>query len=121
MKSEELKDLLATVAKPVYQIEVDLGMPKTTLQKAIKGDRELPKKWSLKLVEAFKPINQVKVTDATKPNKVIKEVTEPMPKKNYSIDTIPKTLEDLKRLCPKELTGFDRSEWIRENRAKYGI
>lgn len=33
----------------------------------------------------------------------------------------PKTLDQLKALCPKELTGFDRSDWIRTERQKYGI
>lgn len=34
---------------------------------------------------------------------------------------IPKTLDELKALCPAELTGLDRSEWIRTERQKYGI
>lgn len=33
----------------------------------------------------------------------------------------PKNLEELKALCPKELTGFDRSDWIRTERQKYNI
>lgn len=33
----------------------------------------------------------------------------------------PKNLEELKKLCPPELTGFERSAWIAENRQKYGI
>lgn len=49
----EINGILEKVATPIYQIEIDLGMPKTTLQKAIKGERVLPKKWALKLIEAF--------------------------------------------------------------------
>lgn len=37
---------------PVRIIERDLGMPKTTLQKVLKGGRELPKKW-IKPLEAY--------------------------------------------------------------------
>lgn len=33
----------------------------------------------------------------------------------------PKTLDELKKLCPVDLTGLDRSEWIRTERQKYGI
>lgn len=33
----------------------------------------------------------------------------------------PKTLDELKALCPKELTGFDRSTWISQKRQEYGI
>ncbi len=33
----------------------------------------------------------------------------------------PKTLDELKKLCPKELDIFDRGAWIREHRLKYGI
>lgn len=33
----------------------------------------------------------------------------------------PKNLDELKALCPAELTGLDRSEWIRTERQKYGI
>jgi len=34
---------------------------------------------------------------------------------------IPKNLKELKSICPKELTSFDRSDWIRINRLKYGV
>lgn len=53
MTKEELWAVLDKVPTPVYQIEQDLGMPKTTLQKAIKGERELPKKWWLLLKEKY--------------------------------------------------------------------
>lgn len=53
MEKEEIIALLNDVICPVYQIEADLGMPKTTLQKAIKGERKLPKKWAIKLKERF--------------------------------------------------------------------
>lgn len=53
MNKEEIVALLNSVASPVCQIEAELGMPKTTLQKAIKGERRLPKKWALKLTEKY--------------------------------------------------------------------
>lgn len=43
------------------------------------------------------------------------------PKTNFSINATPKTLDELKSLCPKELTGIDRSIWISTERQKYGI
>ena len=42
-------------------------------------------------------------------------------KSNFTIDTRPKTLDQLKALCPNELKGFDRSEWIGKKRQEYGI
>jgi hypothetical protein len=33
----------------------------------------------------------------------------------------PRNLEELKKLCPPELTGFDKSNWISTERQKYGI
>lgn len=33
----------------------------------------------------------------------------------------PKTLLELKSLCPKELKGFDRSQWIAKERQKYNL
>lgn len=35
--------------------------------------------------------------------------------------TRPKNLEELKALCPSELIGLDRSNWIALERQKYGI
>ena len=35
--------------------------------------------------------------------------------------TLNKTLEELKAACPKELTGFEKSAWISENRLKFNI
>lgn len=33
----------------------------------------------------------------------------------------PKTLYELKAMCPKEFSGLERSTWISENRQKYGV
>lgn len=33
----------------------------------------------------------------------------------------PKTLEEVKALCPKHLKGVDRAIWIAQNREKYGV
>ena len=63
--------------------------------------------------------DEVKVTDLTKPNKEVK--VKIIATTNYSIDTLPKNLNDLKDLCPKELNGFEKSDWISQNRVKYGI
>jgi hypothetical protein len=59
------------------------------------------------------------VTDYTKPTGVLK--THEQPKTNYSVDTHPKNLEELKSRCPAELEEWDRREWIRTERQKYGI
>lgn len=33
----------------------------------------------------------------------------------------PRNLDELRAMCPKELDGLDRSDWIRTNRQKYNI
>lgn len=33
----------------------------------------------------------------------------------------PKTLDELKAMCPPELTGLDKSGWVATERQKYGI
>lgn len=98
MTKEELCGILDKVPTPIYQIEVELGMPKTTLQKAIKGERELPKKWTLKLLEAYPPKKaEIKIQDATEPTNVVKpEKPLGAKKSNITINTAAE---------PKERTG----------------
>jgi len=49
-----------------------------------------------------------------------KKSQEPVaPKKPQT--SAPKNLDELKALCPTELTGLDRSQWIAKERQKYGI
>lgn len=119
---------------PVSKIEETLGMPPTTLQKVLSGKRKLPKKW-IKVLEAYfvrKPGNN-KLMNSAKSNI---EFSEKTPKAYDSrevsfikMDEVgtwqapnrPTTLAELKILCPKELTGFDRSTWIAQKRQEYGI
>ncbi len=63
----------------------------------------------------------VNVVDLSKPNKGVKDLSKKPVETNYSVDTRPKTLDELKKLCPAELTDFDRSEWIANERQKFGI
>lgn len=51
MNKEELAVLLVDVVRPRYKIENDLGIPKNVLQQAMKGKRNLPKKWAVLLKE----------------------------------------------------------------------
>lgn len=53
MNKSELEVLLKDDATPIYKLEQELGMPPTTLQKALTGGRNLPKKWALKLKAKF--------------------------------------------------------------------
>lgn len=94
MKKNEIISLLSSVAVPVYKIEANLGMPKTTLQKAIKGERELPKKWELELFKAYPPKKEIKITDATEEtNKVEPEKPLGGKKSNYVIKTTQSDIE----------------------------
>lgn len=49
MEAAEITKLLENVTKPIYQIEEQIGIPKTVLQKSMTGKRKLPKKWALLL------------------------------------------------------------------------
>lgn len=135
MKQEDINVLLENVRRPIYKIEEDLGMPKTTLQKTVKGERGLPKKWAILLKDYVKTSAWISanakdavkrtttsVLDANKPTNVI-EPQKPLgtDKSNYSVDTRPKTLDQLKAMCPPELKGIDRTEWIAIEREKYHI
>ena len=51
---------------------------------------------------------------------VIKEVAKRMGTEAVSVTT-PKTLEELKAMCPAHLKGFEKSEWISTEKVKYGI
>ena len=122
-------DLNAGFSK--VELEVLIGLPKNNLSGILKGNRKLSRKSELKIEKwqkSSKPnpldlkiekLVKVKVTDLTKPNKEVK--VKIIATTNYSIDTLPKNLNDLKDLCPKELNGFEKSDWISQNRVKYGI
>jgi predicted transcriptional regulator len=101
MKQEDINILLENVRRPIYKIEEDLGMPKTTLQKTIKGERRLPKKWAILLKDYVKTSAWISANakDATKPpvisvlnankqtNIVEPKKTLGSEKTNYSINT----------------------------------
>lgn len=57
MDQQEIKALLENIPTPIYKIEMELGMPATVLQKAIKGKRRLPKKWIIALKGKYQPNN----------------------------------------------------------------
>lgn len=57
MDQQEIKALLENIPTPIYKIEMELGMPATVLQKAIKGKRRLPKKWIIALKRKYQPNN----------------------------------------------------------------
>lgn len=138
MKTDEINTLLETVRRPIYKIEADLGMPKTTLQKAVKGQRTLPKKWATDLkdyvakkawivgnvkdfnkeVESEKEhrdnplVNAARGRDANGVNndEVPKETTKP-----------PKNLDELKALCPFKKGTDEYRLWVQTERQKYSI
>lgn len=48
----------------------------------------------------------------------IKKIDEALKNEGY---VRPKTLEQLKKMCPANLKGLDKSHWIAKNRTKYNI
>src|SRR5688572_12517371 len=76
------------------------------------SDREIKQK-------AQKEEKRPVVTDLTKPTTDLKPHEQP--ETNFTIDTRPKTLDELKSRCPAELKGIDRTIWISEQKEKYGF
>ena len=48
--NKDLVDLLGSLTEPISVIERKLGIPSSTLAKAKSGERDLPRKWAVKLV-----------------------------------------------------------------------
>lgn len=90
MKKEELELLLKDVVTPISKIEAELKMPKTTLQKALKGTRGLSKKWSLALVK-WVTYEEAPTTKRSEPVPAAVEKEKPAEKKKDS-----------------EMTGYER-------------
>lgn len=86
---------------------------------AIYGEKKFPVSDAEIKAVSTKENKKTVIKDLTKPTLVLKPKEQP--KTNFSIDTRPKTLDELKKLCPAELEGFDRSKWIATERQKYGI
>ena len=73
---------------------------------------------------AFREKNEVVVVDPKEKLKRLAPLAtnQPVPKIDYIKKMgSPTNLEELKALCPKELTGFDKSEWISKKRVEFGI
>lgn len=89
--------------------------------KILEIEGKIPQKKGLAnlIPNAKKKTNRVDIVDSTKPTSDLKP--QEQPKTNFSIDTRPKTLDDLKSRCPADLEGLDRSKWIATERQKYGI
>ena len=97
-------------------------MDKGNFTRIINSDQDIPEKHIPKIETELKKYGYqpaIQVHDLTKPTNILKSTEQP--KTNFSINTIPKTLDELKGLCPEGLKGFDRSNWISKERQKYGI
>lgn len=65
MEKKEILNLVKTIGKTVRQIEIELGMPQSTLNKAVLGTRELPEKWEQPLLELANPSKKESVKNTT--------------------------------------------------------
>lgn len=91
-------------------LPLDLPDPE---KKSPPSDREIKQKAPK---EEKRPI----VADLTKPTGVLEPHQQP--KTNFSINTKPKTLDELRALCPAEITDkIERGNWLGKERQKYGI
>lgn len=97
------EDLLKTVK------EANLA---TSPQKAL----NLYERSYLELVEL-----KVKINNETKNKERILAERNPPVEAGKEENTVVITLEKLREMCPKELTGIDRTMWIQEKRKLYGV
>lgn len=67
------------------------------------------------------PLSANEITQKAQDRPKIKLQPQILPDAPMVLSGSPRTLDELKRLCPANLTGWDRSEWIRAERQKYGI
>ena len=120
MNKESIEKAISEMPEyvPVRIIERNLGMPKTTLQKVLKGGRELPKKW-IKPLEAYFWRKAEKKEVVPPETKKPKETPSDTPKINF--DGYHLKLHKIKMACPAELKGIERTEWINTERKKQGI
>lgn len=69
----------------------------------------------------FKKPSQKAVNKAKEPDiETAAVIVQPTPKV-FNEPKMPSNLDDLKALCPAELKGLERSEWIAKERQKYNI
>lgn len=116
MTADELKKLLEDVPKSISNIEAEIGMPKTTLQKAIKGQRGLAKKWVIALKNYVNSKQYVLSTPMAHIPPSKREIVSQVLGANK-----PQNLEELKKMCPSEFGTYERAEWIAIERQKWGI
>lgn len=135
MDRKQLKELLDKMGKhiPLCKIELYLGMPKNTLQKALSEKeskpRKLPKKWIIPITEFvnFKKYITMDNSNASKTKEVKKQTDAPTETKDAvnepPIDPTwkPKTLEELKTKMPPNLEWYEKSTWILIERQKYNL
>jgi hypothetical protein len=118
---KQMKDLGIATSR----IEKDLNFANGQLGQVAKGKSKL----SNDRLGQFSRYCYLKITD-NKPTGFYNPTTNEMginEQKDTKEDVkkllsgIPKNLAQLKALCPLELTGFDKSEWISKERQKYNI
>ena len=96
----------------------------TSPQKALNlYERSYVELIEMKVAENNKPENKERIE---KERNTVSEVSENSQHKQPLTETEctpnpPTTLDELKALCPKELKGFERSQWISGKRVEYGI
>ena len=85
---------------------------------------EREKYWIYYFLESGHPLTN-REKDYPKPGEDKNTKKEPIKKvekeESGSVTVWPKTLSELKELCPPDLSGFDRSLWISNKRIEYGV
>lgn len=77
MERQQIIDLVKQIGKSVRQIEIELGMPQSTLNKAWLGTRDLPEKWEQPLLQlANSSKDDVKNPTLSKTEEIEKEQDE---------------------------------------------
>lgn len=144
-KKEVIEALLKTEARFI-DIENRIGMPRNNLSRYVKSSK-IPDKWVRPIEIHLKAFEQARQWELDMFNKMLKGENIPdysnvlskidqsagdrlalnkmeigLPSKEQKPPEPPAmTLQMVKDMCPKDLTGFDRSEWISKKRVELGI
>ena len=67
-------------------------------------------------------ITEKQINDQCRPKDIRSSMASPTKNSTgLKTGTIPQTIDDIRAMCPLDLTGMARTQWITEQREKYGI
>ena len=111
MNSSEIKELLKGVVAPIRAIERKTGIPTNVLQQSLKGHRELPKEWAIRL-RTF--VDKKEYVGLRRKKRLVDEMDQAVFEEKKD-KTEKKVKVEEKAEPPKSLTKSEMLRWHREH------